>query len=117
MSDRWPLHPLPWEDEFLSEWIRRIAKSYGISYRVFCLRVLKLNDSEIMYMNDDPSEKALDILSKGTGQPIEVLREMTVPARCRQMQKGFEEGRSEYVMLYAKIAKYFGKENEWLLRI
>lgn len=66
-------------------------------------------------MNDAPSEFALEILSKGTGQPIEVLREMTVHARLRRVKKGLEEGEYEYVELYEKIAKYFGNENEWLL--
>lgn len=116
MSERWPLHPVPREDDFLSDWVRRIAKSYGMTYRVFCLRVLKLDDNGIMYLDDDPSDPALEILSKGTGQPIEVLRGMTMPARCRQIRDAADREEPEILALYTKIARYFGKEGQWLLK-
>jgi hypothetical protein len=28
MSENWPFHPVPWDDELLSEWIRWIAESW-----------------------------------------------------------------------------------------
>lgn len=103
------------KDEFLTEWIRRLAKSYGISYRAFCLRVLELDEMGMIYLNDYPGEKTLALLCKGTGQTVDDLREMTFPARWRQLKEGYAEHRSECLALYVKILKYAGIQSEWVL--
>ncbi|WP_414697039.1 TniQ family protein [Oligoflexus sp.] len=97
MSENWPLHPVPWDDELLSEWIRRIAESYGISSRIFYQKVLYLSRDEITQIDRKPGDKALEILSKGTRQPIERLREMTLPARTRRRMVALEAGDPEMV--------------------
>lgn len=109
MSESWPLHPVPWDDELLSEWIRRIAKSYGISSRVFYQKVLNLNGDEIAQIDRKPGDKTLEVLSNGTRQPIERLREMTLPARSRRRLAALEAGDPEMVALNAKIQDFIAE--------
>jgi len=109
MGESWPLHPVPWDDEILSEWIRRIAKSYGISSRVFYQKVLNMSRDEITQIDRKPSDKTLEVLSKGTRQPIERLREMTLPARSRRRMAALEAGDPEMVALHAKIQDFFAE--------
>jgi hypothetical protein len=109
MSENWPLHPVPWDDELLSAWIRRIAKSYGISSRIFYQKVLNMSRDEISQIDRKPSDRTLETLSKGTRQPIERLQEMTLPARLRRRMAALEAGDPEMVAIYAKIQDFFAE--------
>lgn len=71
---KWPLHPKLYKNELLSDWIYRIAKVYEIGYPVFCKKVLLLNSEEICDLSYFLPEKALNILSAGTGIPIDELQ-------------------------------------------
>lgn len=75
MTKKWPLHPIPYKYELLSQWIERLAKAYGIRYKSFCKIVLKLTPEEINNLRFFLPEKALTILSKGTDIPIDNLRQ------------------------------------------
>lgn len=91
MSESWPLHPTPKMDELLSDWIGRIAASYGVSYQIFCQRVLCLSRDEMLDLDDKPCRKALEILSKGTGQSIDWLSEMTVAGRRLRAHEALQQ--------------------------
>jgi hypothetical protein len=95
MSERWPLHPLPWELDLLTRWVRNIAQEYGLSYHAFCHRVLNLSREEADQLNENPSDKTLQILAKGSGQPLERLREMTrtgmIKKRDEMIEQAFRE--------------------------
>ena len=71
---RWPLRPKPHQNQLLYSWIERLAEVYGISYRCFCKNVLELTPEEIGGLCTVLPEKALFILSNGTGVPIDDLR-------------------------------------------
>jgi hypothetical protein len=71
---RWPLHPKPYQNQLLYSWIERLAELYGVSYRCFCKNVLELTPQEIGGLRTVLPEKALSILSNGTGIPIDDLR-------------------------------------------
>ncbi|HET9239232.1 MAG TPA: TniQ family protein [Oligoflexus sp.] len=116
MSEGWPLHPTPYDHELLSQWIRRIAKVYGVSYYDFCQRVLGLDRIERLHLDYQPSEKTLDILSKGTRQPIELLRERNVTAQSHLIEKELEKGGSGDPELIWKITKNLAGEG-WPLPI
>ena len=75
MTKKWPLHPIPYKYELLSQWIERLAKAYGIRYKSFCKIVLNLTSEEINNLHFFLPEKALIILSKGTGIQINKLRQ------------------------------------------
>lgn len=77
--------------------------------------MLELDEMGMIYLNDYPDETTLELLCKGTGQTVDHLREMTFPARWRQLKEGYTEHRSEYFGLYVKILKYAGIQNEWIL--
>lgn len=109
MNESWPLHPVPWADELLSEWIRRIAKAYGISSTIFYKKVLKLSRDEITQIDRTPGDKTLEILSKCTRQPIERLEEMTLPARLRRRMAALETGDPEMVALNEKIQDFLAE--------
>lgn len=116
MSDSWPLHPTPYDHELLSQWIRRIASVYGVSYYDFCQRVLGLGRIERLHLDYEPGEKTLETLSKGTRQPIELLRERNVPAQSRMMEKELEKGVTGNPELIWKISKNLTGEG-WPLPI
>lgn len=71
---RWPLRPKPHQYQLLYSWIERLAEVYGISYQRFCKDVLDLTPEEIGELRRILPEKALVILSNGTGVPLEDLR-------------------------------------------
>lgn len=76
-AGRWPLHPMPREYEILSPWIRRLARAYGVTDRVFYKHALGCPAGEPMEMNAYPPTDVLERLEAGTGVPIERLRDMT----------------------------------------
>ena len=71
---KWPLRPKPHQYQLLYSWIERLAEAYGISYGSFCKNVLELTPEEIGNLRRTLPEKALFILSNGTGVPIDDLR-------------------------------------------
>lgn len=95
MSERWPRHPLPWDLDLLTRWVRKIAQEYGMSYHVFCQRVLNLSREEADRLNESPSEETLKILAKGSGQTVERLREMTLTGMIKKrndmIERAFRE--------------------------
>jgi hypothetical protein len=95
MSENWPLHPTPEKTEFLSQWIRRVAKCYGVAYPVFCRKVLHLDGDEIRNLDRQPSAKTLEILSKGTRQPIERLRELAFPEDWLHLEQEIDKAVAE----------------------
>ena len=75
MNKRWPLHPKPGDNQILYEWVKDLANLYDISPRNFRTRVLKLIGEESLYFRASYiPEKALIILSNGTGISIYDLR-------------------------------------------
>jgi hypothetical protein len=103
MSERWPLHPLPFEHDLLTRWVRRIAKEYGVSYHLFCLRILNLTREEADHLNENPSEEALGILAKGTGQPLQRLREMTWAGAMGRLDKIVAENPEAVELMIARM--------------
>lgn len=75
---RWPLHPKPRSKETLERYVRRLAESYGIGYKHFCLRALGIpaDDSQARQFRE-PTPELLQRLSDGTGIPVSVLEQMT----------------------------------------
>lgn len=71
---KWPLHPKPHSNQLLYRWIEQLAEAYGVSYKCFCKNVLDLTPEEISSFRTVFPEKALLILSSGTGMPIDDLR-------------------------------------------
>ena len=73
MDKKWPLRPKPLAFQLLYRWIEQLAEAYGVSYRCFCKNVLELTHEEISALSKILPQKALLILSKGTGIPFENL--------------------------------------------
>lgn len=57
-----------------NNWIERLEKEYGVSYQSFCKNVFTLTLDEISNLRTKLPERALVILSNGTGVPIDNLR-------------------------------------------
>ena len=77
---RWPLHPAPRPFERLDGYVRRLAECYGTGVTTFCRHGLG-DAGEVGSLADDPSPRALERLSIGTGVPVHRLRNMT-SRRC-----------------------------------
>lgn len=75
---RWPLRPKPHQYQLLYSWIKHLAEVYGVNYQCFCKNVLELTPEEIGNLRRILPEKALFILSKGTGVPIDDLHKRDV---------------------------------------
>ena len=50
MNKRWPVHPRPYNNQLLSDWIKDLAKIYEISYPNFCKKVLDIVVKGIILM-------------------------------------------------------------------
>lgn len=101
MIGRWPLHPKPRDEyELLEHWIERLARAYGVSLKVFCRAVLGLTPEEISHLRTTLPEKALHILSNGTGVPIENLRGRDVYSLFRRAQNDLEKQRETHPEKY-----------------
>jgi hypothetical protein len=74
MNKRWPLHPKPGNNQLLSAWVKDLADLYEVNYQDFCQTVLKLTSEEIEYLSSSIPEKALIVLSNGTGIAVSDLR-------------------------------------------
>jgi hypothetical protein len=105
MCERWPLHPAPWEFDLLARWVRKIALEYGVSYHVFCKRVLKLSKDDADQLNENPAEDTLKILSKGTGQPLERLRGMTWEGTIGRINEMLAEAQDDPVAFEAMMTR------------
>jgi hypothetical protein len=71
---KWPLHSKPHFNQLLYRWVEQLAEAYGVSYTCFCKNVLELTSEEISNFRSVFPEKALLILSNGTGIPTDDLR-------------------------------------------
>lgn len=107
----WPLHPKPSEYEILYRWIERLARAYGVSFRVFCRVVLGLTPEEIGDLRTILPEKALHILSNGTGVPISDLRERDLYSMFRRAQDELERD------IKAHPEKYEQLLNKWVHKV
>ena len=77
-SKKWPLHPQPYSNQLLYRLVEQLAEAYGVSYKCFCKNVLELTPEEISNFRTVFPEKALLILSSGTGIPIDDLRKRDI---------------------------------------
>jgi hypothetical protein len=91
MSKRWPLHPKPYDNQLLCDWIKDLAKIYEISYPNFCKRVLMLTSDEIYDLRNSVPERVLAILVNATGIAIDELTGRDLNSRCRQWGEEHEE--------------------------
>jgi hypothetical protein len=91
MDKRWPLHPKPGEYQLLYCWIKEISETYKVSYKSFCRNALKLTEKEISELRRELPEKALIILSKGTGVPIWDLRKRDLHGIFRKIELDLEK--------------------------
>ena len=82
---KWPLHPKPSEYQCLDSWIENLAKFYGVTYQTFCKNVLGLTSQEIAALTESLPEKAILILSRGTGIPCDDLRERSLTGSMRKL--------------------------------
>lgn len=80
MQKRWPLHPKPHSYETLEQYVRRLAECYGARYEHFCQRALGIpaDDSQARRFQE-PTPELLRRLSDGTGIPVGLLEQMTLP--------------------------------------
>lgn len=77
MSDgRWPLHPQPGEWEELEDYIRRLARAYGVGYDLFLRRALGRRGRGARDVEGAGFDGVAARLSSGTGVPVARLREM-----------------------------------------
>jgi hypothetical protein len=101
---RWPLRPKPHQYQLLYSWIERLAEVYGISYQRFCKGVLGLTPEEISNLRTILPEKALFILSNGTGVPIDDLRKRDLHTMFKimfdEIGKIVEEHPEEFVYFF-----------------
>lgn len=86
MNKKWPLHPKPSEYQLLYSWIEEVSETYEVSYKSFCKNVLKLTGREISELRSVLPEKALIILSNGTGITIEDLRKRDLHSTFNKLQ-------------------------------
>lgn len=107
MNQKWPLHPQPASYQLLRHWIENLAEAYEVSYKSFCKNALKLNPEEINTLSRSPPEKALIILSNGTGVAIADLRERSLYAMWKlllqELAKSLEENPESF--LFKKVYK------------
>jgi hypothetical protein len=107
MIGRWPLHLKPREYEILYQWIERLAEAYGVSFRVFCRVVLGLTPDEIGALKRTLPEKALHILSNGTGVPISDLRERDLYSMFRLVQNDLAKDIATHPEQYEKFLNHW----------
>jgi len=91
MNKKWPLHPKPSEYQLLYSWIEEVSETYEVSYKSFCKNVLKLTGREISELRSVLPEKALIILSNGTGITIEDLRKRDLHGIFRKIELDLEK--------------------------
>lgn len=89
---RWPLHPQPRSHEILSSYIRRLADCYGVSYKYFLQKALSMSPLELQeFRPNEPSLKALQHLSNGTGVSVRRLKLMTFANVWKRLMKELNE--------------------------
>lgn len=108
MIKKWPLHPKPYEYELLYRWIERLAKVYEISYHSFCKNVLGLTTQEISDLRKSLPEKALVILSNGTGIPITDLKTRDLLGIFETLKQAIEKEIEERPDTFASLFQQWG---------
>ena len=91
MNKRWPLHPKPYDNQLLCDWIKNLAKIYEISYPNFCKRILTLTSDEIYDLRTSVPERVLTILANATGIAIDELEGRDMNSKYREWKKEYEE--------------------------
>src|SRR5712691_13362894 len=66
---RWPLHPLPLDDELLSSWIARLARAYHLDAHTFCQAALAFQAQDVRWLDYQPPPALLATLSHKTDAP------------------------------------------------
>jgi hypothetical protein len=97
VSKRWPLHPQPYKNQFLYHWVKDLAAIYEVSYRKFCIDVLKLMQCEISRLDTFVPEKALAILSTSTGIALDDLRYRTFKGVFEKLLKESKSSIDQYL--------------------
>ena len=77
MSDRWPLHPSPEDQESLSSWIRRIAYAYNFTTEALQKFDLERTVLSNLELDVGPSKRLLLKLEEKTGVPFAHIWSMT----------------------------------------
>ena len=90
MNKRWPLHPKPNDTQLLHEWVKDLVNLYEINFQNFCKKVLKLTSEEIFDFIDFVPEKALIILSNGTGISVNDLRGRDMNSRYKRWKEKYD---------------------------
>src|SRR5712691_10497025 len=67
---RWPLHPLPLDDELLSSWIARLARAYHLDAHTFCQAALAFQAQDVRWLDYQAPPALLATLSHKTGCPV-----------------------------------------------
>ncbi|WP_086740528.1 TniQ family protein [Erythrobacter colymbi] len=71
----WPLHPRPEDNENLRQYVERLARAYGVSFKTFCFNALNIaHEDEEARLFLKPTGEVLSRLSAGVGISIEELR-------------------------------------------
>lgn len=78
ISDRWPLHPRPFEDELLSSWLWRISEEYRLTLKEFFHFFIKADFHGEWEININTSEELIEKVSTGTGINVKKIRQMTL---------------------------------------
>jgi hypothetical protein len=95
----WPLRPQPMDHERIDQWLRRVAKAYGLTAPVFCRYGLGLPQGCIRILCTDPPDEVLAALEAGTGVPAARLRNMTESALLERSRRLLEEVRHQDLYL------------------
>jgi hypothetical protein len=86
---KWPLHPKPTQYQILYGWVEHLAEIYGVNFKKFCRNVLDLTPEETNRLRTILPEKALFILSEGTGVPIDDLRKRDLDTMFKALLEEF----------------------------
>jgi hypothetical protein len=77
-AERWPLHPLPYPDEALSSWLRRIAHEYGMDAGLLQVSGLGREPLDPDALDTDPPDDLIEAVARRTGSMVAAVRATTV---------------------------------------
>lgn len=75
---RWPLHPVPLDDEPLSSWLIRLADAYEMEPMAFCHDTLAWPHPSLQGLDECPSADLITTLAEHTGWSISRVEAMTL---------------------------------------
>ena len=85
------MHPKPYDNQLLCDWIKDLAKVYEISYPNFCQRILMLTSDEIYDLRSSVPERVLTTLANATGIAMDELEGRDMSSKYRQWDKEYRE--------------------------